>query len=288
MEEGYDDERAASVGHYYDNRFNEFLTKEKNESRRAIKKALYGWWTQGQHQETATDDLKQQVLDLVKCNNLMLFQSVASVEEWGASWWNKIGDHGEEPVLKGGFTSLVQLLKKQLEGKVRIHLGHKVEKVDWSGDGVSVTTTSGEEFKGKLAICTFSLGVLKESQATMFHPALPDKKVEAIEKYGFGLVDKIYLQFGSELHDGSTVLWNDLEGGVQFVDVERNTSDLDTTWEAGIRGFDFAAQKNSLVAWVVGRTARQMETLSDDQVCSSSFPLSSRWWMPVSQSYKHS
>ena len=63
-----------------------------------------------------------------------------------------------------------------------------------------------------MAICTVSLGVLKASHKTLFHPTLPDQKVnsanrkgfakakvtlqvEAIEKLGFGVMDKIFLVF---------------------------------------------------------------------------------------------
>ena len=63
-----------------------------------------------------------------------------------------------------------------------------------------------------MAICTVSLGVLKASHKTLFHPTLPDQKVnsanrkgfakakvtlqvETIEKLGFGVMDKIFLVF---------------------------------------------------------------------------------------------
>ena len=63
-----------------------------------------------------------------------------------------------------------------------------------------------------MAIFTVSLGVLKASHKTLFHPTLPDQKVnsanrkgfakakvtlqvEAIEKLGFGVMDKIFLVF---------------------------------------------------------------------------------------------
>ena len=63
----------------------------------------------------------------------------------------------------------------------------------------------------RLAICTLSLGVLKHQHSTMFQPALPREKVhlyleqefrnwitcqvEAIERMGFGVIDKIFLRF---------------------------------------------------------------------------------------------
>ena len=38
-------------------------------------------------------------------------------------------------------------------------------------------------------------GVLKSKGRDIFHPQLPDTKLDAIENIGFGTVDKIYLEF---------------------------------------------------------------------------------------------
>ena len=54
---------------------------------------------------------------------------------------------------------------------------------------------SNEIFEVDYVITTVSLGVLKADHESLFEPKLPKRKIEAIQKLGFGLVDKIFLEF---------------------------------------------------------------------------------------------
>lgn len=108
-----------------------------------------------------------------------------------------------------------------------IRYGHRVTSMRWSGDGVDVACSSGEEFHADAVIVTVSLGVLKaspmsllrilttlpyhvrcrgrhaeavtpcpqEEHSSLFQPPLPHDKVEAIGKLGMGIVDKIFITF---------------------------------------------------------------------------------------------
>ena len=57
---------------------------------------------------------------------------------------------------------------------------------------------------------TVSLGVLKEKHQNLFSPELPNEKVLAIEKMGFGLMNKITLEFPE-------VFWDENDPGIQIL-----------------------------------------------------------------------
>ena len=63
-----------------------------------------------------------------------------------------------------------------------------------------VTTLTNETFTSDYVVVTVSNGVLKKD-IIKFIPDLPDKKKQSIKKIGFGLLDKVILEFDS-------VFWN--------------------------------------------------------------------------------
>nr|GMC92405.1 lysine-specific histone demethylase 1 homolog 2-like [Ipomoea batatas] len=61
------------------------------------------------------------------------------------------------------------------------------------GDGVEVIA-GGQVFQADMILCTVPLGVLKR-KSIRFEPELPDKKLAAIERLGFGLLNKVAMVF---------------------------------------------------------------------------------------------
>lgn len=59
---------------------------------------------------------------------------------------------------------------------------------------VTVTTKNGKAYESDFAVVTLPLGVLKENTVE-FVPPLPKPKVDAIQRLGFGLLNKIVLRF---------------------------------------------------------------------------------------------
>lgn len=110
---------------------------------------------------------------------------------------------------------------------------------------------------------TTSLGVLKENYKTLFSPALPALKVNAIEGLSFGTVDKIFVEFKApfwgESWAGFSMLWNQRDS-----DDIRGTSNA---WLEDVFGFykvDY--QPNILCGWIGGNSAREMERLDDKTI----------------------
>ncbi len=60
---------------------------------------------------------------------------------------------------------------------------------------IRVQVLDEPELEADFVLVTCSLGVLKARAETLFEPALPERKLEAIRKIEIGSVDKIFLEF---------------------------------------------------------------------------------------------
>ncbi|CAD6246632.1 unnamed protein product [Miscanthus lutarioriparius] len=70
----------------------------------------------------------------------------------------------------------------------------KVSRIEHGVDGVSVTVEEGQIFQADMVLCTVPLGVLK-SGSIIFDPELPEEKLGAIQRLGFGLLNKVAMVF---------------------------------------------------------------------------------------------
>ncbi|UYV68839.1 PAOX [Cordylochernes scorpioides] len=133
---------------------------------------------------------------------------------------------------------------------------HQVSHIDWTktNDHITVSCTNGATFSTNHVIVTIPLGVLKSCHEDLFHPNLPEDKVEAISNLGFGVVDKIYLYYERPFLNPEVreviLLWG-VEGP--------------SPWYSKI--FSFLRERETLlVAWLSGQEAEHMETLTDSEV----------------------
>ncbi|UYV68836.1 PAOX [Cordylochernes scorpioides] len=133
---------------------------------------------------------------------------------------------------------------------------HQVSHIDWTktNDHITVSCTNGATFSTNHVIVTIPLGVLKSCHEDLFHPHLPEDKVEAISNLGFGVVDKIYLYYERPFLNPEVreviLLWG-MEGP--------------SPWYSKI--FSFLRERETLlVAWLSGQEAEHMETLTDSEV----------------------
>lgn len=62
------------------------------------------------------------------------------------------------------------------------------------GDGEEPEETVEDRITADAVVCTVPLGVLKRN-VIQFDPPLPEAKKEAIEKMGFGVINKVVLVF---------------------------------------------------------------------------------------------
>ncbi|WP_006247415.1 flavin monoamine oxidase family protein [Mycolicibacterium tusciae] len=166
----------------------------------------------------------------------------ADPEELSLKWLGNEGEFGGgDLILPGGYQQLTQHLARGLA----IKLGAEVKKVIHSDSGVRLETTQGVVDADRVII-TIPLGVLKAGTIG-FDPPLPEDKQAAIERLGFGLLDKVVLRFDQPFWPDAEVIG--LVGGDQPVSMLINGETFaDAPLLVGLRG---------------GREAREREALTD-------------------------
>lgn len=128
--------------------------------------------------------------------------------------------------LRDGYSTIAEAILLQCSGKnnFKLSLNNPVKKIEYGlslfprsdiignqqktisiSDACRITIKDNchdEYLFSDFAVCTLPLGVLKSSQvkqnedsAVIFEPPLPDYKTDCIEHVGFGVLNKIYLQF---------------------------------------------------------------------------------------------
>ncbi len=172
---------------------------------------------------------------------------------------------GGDAIVNGGYVRLVDSLAEGLD----VRLGATVRSVERREDGVTVRL-EGEVVHGSHAIVTVPLGVLK-SGGLVFDPPLPARKRDAIERIGFGTLEKIILSWEEPW-------WGTGPGDIVVMtgvgEARGAPSFLDMTASAG---------KPTLVGMVSGIAAEQAQaSMTDAQLVEAALTsLSLGWGVPV-------
>ncbi|KAK4768686.1 hypothetical protein SAY87_003827 [Trapa incisa] len=118
------------------------------------------------------------------------------------------GFGGAHCMIKGGFSSVVESLGQGLN----ILLDHVVTEISYSPkdfkttedhlNRVRVSTSNGNVFTGDAVLVTVPLGCLK-AESIKFFPPLPQWKQSSINRLGFGVLNKVVLEFPEAFWDDS-------------------------------------------------------------------------------------
>ncbi|XP_061349957.1 lysine-specific histone demethylase 1 homolog 3-like [Gastrolobium bilobum] len=112
------------------------------------------------------------------------------------------GFGGAHCMIKGGYSTVVESLGEGLA----IHLNHVVTNVAYGikepgqSNQVKVSTLNGKEFSGDAVLVTVPLGCLK-AETIQFSPPLPQWKYSSVQRLGFGVLNKVILEFPSVFWD---------------------------------------------------------------------------------------
>lgn len=135
----------------------------------------------------------------------------ASLKDVSLPNWNQDdiygGFGGAHCMIKGGYSTIVESLGEGLS----IHLNHVVTNISYSLEDsesnnsqhgrVKISTSTGSEFSGDAVLITVPLGCLK-AETIKFSPALPQWKQTSIQRLGYGVLNKVVLEFPE-------VFWDD-------------------------------------------------------------------------------
>ena len=167
----------------------------------------------------------------------------ADPDQLSLRWFGSQAElEGPDLILPGGYS----VLAKRLARGLTVRLGTTVTRIAHHAVGVHVETSTGAVDAGRV-IVTVPLGVLK-SGTIAFEPPLPATKRRAIERLGFGLLDKIVLAFDEPF-------WPESPDMLGLVGRQRPVNDL-------VNGLSFAGTP-LLVGIRGGAAARLGEALSD-------------------------
>ncbi|MGD9620305.1 MAG: flavin monoamine oxidase family protein [Mycolicibacterium sp.] len=146
----------------------------------------------------------------------------ADPDQLSLRWFGHEGElDGPDLILPGGYTQLVNHLAEGLT----VRLGTEVTGIAHDGSGVRLETSQGVMTADRV-IVTVPLGVLKAGTIA-FDPPLPEAKLAAIERLGFGLLDKVVLAFEEPFWPKDFDMFgivgheqpvSDLVNGLRFID----------------------------------------------------------------------
>lgn len=206
----------------------------------------------------------RQILDWHFAN--LEFANATPLSTLSLKHWDQDDDFeftGSHLTVRNGYSCVPVALSEGLD----IKLNTAVRQIRYGPKGIAVLTSNARNngnpitYKGDAVLCTLPLGVLKQSTAlasqsfpntVQFVPPLPDWKVAAIQRLGFGNLNKVVLCFERIFWDPSANLF----GHVGSTTASRG--ELFLFWNL--------YRAPVLLALVAGEAAAIMENVSDDVI----------------------
>lgn len=176
--------------------------------------------------------------------------NLSNLSARGHFWENENQFTGGDGFVVDGFHKIIDFLAKPLLKEHKILLSQEVLSVEYFSDGVRVNTSKGT-FEGDYCICTLPLGVLK-SKTVEFSPNFPEWKEQALDKLGFGLMNKIVLEFPE-------LFWNKDKEGFAYVASQRGEFNF-------FMNLYPLLKRPILMCFVAADFARLAEHWSDNQI----------------------
>lgn len=186
----------------------------------------------------------------------------------------------EHNIFKSHYGSIVESIAEELTQE-NIRLNSPVKKIIWNeqvnshdSKTILVTLQDNKQILADCIIVTCSLGVLKENHNKLFSPILPVRLRGAIEHMGFGMINKVFLDFDEPWWEPDTrgfqFLWETDKGNP--TNLEKNKLPV---WTRDLTGFDvLSGHRSVLLGWIGRKGACIVESLSEQQMirdCSELF-----------------
>lgn len=176
------------------------------------------------------------------------FDKGGPIENLSAKNWNTDDKfEGKDVLFPEGYE---QIFKNFSSLTPNIKLSHTVTNIEYTKDGVSVTTDKGT-FTGKHCLCTLPLGVLKKGDVK-FSPELPDDKKSTINRMQMGGVNKVVLVF-------DRTFWNPTQ---QYYGYDNQVKGK-FTYFLNLRTF---TEVNALVTFGFGNYGYEIDKMTNEQI----------------------
>lgn len=137
----------------------------------------------------------------------------------------------------------------------------------YGDEKVYVNCANGKSYVAEHVIVTVSVGVLKAQYSTLFTPALSPEKITAINSYGFGTINKVFLVFDKPFWSTSTsflgysFLWD-------FDDAKlAEIKNAKRSWLLAVPGLDkVTAYDYMLEMFIAGEETDEFEASNDAKI----------------------
>ncbi|XP_026674215.1 uncharacterized protein LOC108630773 isoform X2 [Ceratina calcarata] len=213
-------------------------------------------------------NIKEEIFDwnvkFIAIDNACYTLDVLSTKYWGQFRFTGGPEH---LAFKTCYKALPKLIADSLDEK-NLRLNTSVDSIEWqqmkNNDPFLVLKLSDNtRIIADCVIITCSLGYLKENYKKMFIPSLPTRYCEAIDCLGFGLINKIFLDF-------DVPWWKPGTKGFQFLwKQEEFSNNKLAAWTKDLTGFDVLPNHEGvLLGWISGRGAYIIEALSERQIAT--------------------
>ncbi|VVA99686.1 unnamed protein product [Arabis nemorensis] len=216
-------------------------------SRRSLEEAIFAMFSNTQRTYTSADELS--TLDYPAESEYQMFP-------------------GEEITIAKGYLSVIHHLASVLPQGL-IQLNRKVAKIEWQSNEdrpVKLHFSDGSIVLADHVIITVSLGVLKagieidhEQGGGLFSPPLPDFKIDAIKRLGYGVVNKLFVEMSQRNFPSLQLVFDREDSEFRFVKIPwwmRRTATL-----APIH-----SNSKVLLSWFAGKEALELEKLTDEEI----------------------
>lgn len=199
------------------------------------------------------------------------YANATSVDKLSLSGWDQdIGNEfeGEHSTVIGGYQQLPYGLYS-LPTKLDVRTNKIVNKISYdatsSGKKTIVSCEDGEKFMADHVVYSGSLGTLKH-RTVEFDPPLPDWKSGAIDRLGFGVMNKVVLVFNEPFWDTE----RDMFGLLREPTTPESTVQEDYATNRGRFYLFWNCLKTSglpvLIALMAGDAAHQAESTPDGEI----------------------
>ncbi|KAK3739031.1 hypothetical protein QZH41_010497 [Actinostola sp. cb2023] len=198
----------------------------------------------------------RQILDWHFAN--LEFANATPLTALSLKHWDQDDDFefsGSHMTVRNGYSCLPAALAECLD----IRLNTAVRHIRYNRSGVEIVThntnkssiNTTQTFKGDAVLITLPLGVLKaHPPAVQFHPALPEWKMAAVHRMGFGNLNKVVLCFDRIFWNPNTNLFGHVSGTTQ------SRGELFLFWNL--------YKAPVLISLVAGEAANKLENVPDD------------------------
>ena len=154
------------------------------------------------YRDVTDEAISRQHWDAERAQRVREYLEHRSEEQYGA-WIEDLAAHGldddsidgDEVVFPDGYDRLASHLAEGLA----VRLTHVVERVQWTADGVEVTTDYGT-VTADTAVITVPVGVL-QSDDFVIEPPLPEPVAGALSRLTMNAFEKVFLRFASKFWD---------------------------------------------------------------------------------------